>query len=168
MLFAEVAGFVAFGAEFVGGLDGVGLDDGADEAGETAFDFSAAGGVVDFDAAAFRVDEAGFTEDAEVLGEGGFGDGLVADGEELRAGLGAVLGDDIGVNGYAHGVREGVKDALYGELRDGRVEEGAHTSMRWGGTGKRFVCLLVHKNGTNESFMETLPSTCSERGRMAS
>ena len=79
-----------------------------------------------FYAFAFAADQACFAQGFEVLREGGFGDSLVADFEEARTILRAGGAYDIGVNGYADGVGEGMEDGLDGYVFDGGVKERPH------------------------------------------
>ncbi len=102
------------------------VNDGGDEAGEAGLDFGAAGCVVHLDAEALAADEAGLAEGLEMLGEGGFGDVLLAEVQEMGTGLGAGGADDLGVDGDADGVGEGVEDPLDGDIVDGGVEKGFH------------------------------------------
>src|SRR6266404_7181913 len=87
----------------------MGIHDCLDQAGETLFDLLAAGSVVQFHAAAFAADEAGFAEGFEVLGERGFWYRGFVDREKSRARLGAVGEGDPGKDGGADRVRQGVK-----------------------------------------------------------
>jgi hypothetical protein len=63
------------------------------------------------------------------LREGRFRNCFLADLQEVGAIVGAVLADDVGVDGDAHGIGEGVEDALYGDIFDRRVDERSHALM---------------------------------------
>jgi len=43
--------------------------------------------------------------------------------------VGAVLTDDVGVDGDAHGIGEGVEDALYGDVFNRGVDKRSHALM---------------------------------------
>ena len=103
------------------------LHDGRNQARETLIDLSAARGVVHLDAASLTTDEAGLAEHFEVLGEGGFGYGMVGDREEGRAVLGALLADDLGHDGDTYRIGECVEQSFDGKVFDCWMEEWLHS-----------------------------------------
>src|ERR1700676_2626964 len=70
-------------------LGTVSSEDRGEQVAETFLEFRATGRVVHFDALAFATDQAGFTQNFEMLGEGRLGQGAVVDLAEVGAIQGA-------------------------------------------------------------------------------
>ena len=109
------------------GLNGVRVEDGANQARESLLDFCAARGVEHLHAVALAADEAILAQDFEVLRECGFGNRLAAHLQEIRAVNRARLEGYIGVNRHPDRIGERVEDAFDGDVFNGRMEEGPHT-----------------------------------------
>jgi hypothetical protein len=103
-------------------LQGIGVDDGGDETGEAGIDFGATRGVVHLNAFALGVDESGFAEYLEVLGERGLRDRPVDDVLKGRAGGRALRSRDLRKDSYSYGVRESVEDRFDGDILDCGME----------------------------------------------
>jgi hypothetical protein len=107
-------------------LGGVGLDDGHDQTIETPANLVQSTCVVERDTIAFTPNEAGFSENPEVLRKGRLGDVLITELEQCRAGLRALSVDDIGKDAHADGIRECVQDALNRDVFEWGMEKRSH------------------------------------------
>jgi hypothetical protein len=79
-------------------LGSVSSEDRGEHATKTFIEFRATGRVVHFDTLAFATDQAGFTQDFEMLGEGRLGQGAVVDFAEVGAIQGAFRGGHFRVD----------------------------------------------------------------------
>src|ERR1700686_3497758 len=106
-------------------LGSVSSEDRGEHVAETFLEFRATGRVVHFDALAFATDQAGFAQDFEMLGEGRFGQGAVVDLAEVGAIQGAFRGGNLRVDLGAHGIGQGIEEAL-SNFTDSGMEERPH------------------------------------------
>jgi hypothetical protein len=104
----------------------VSLDDRGYEVAESLSVIGLTAGVVHLDAATLAPDEAGFSQDPEVLGERGLRDRAIAHFEERRAYLRAIGARDFGEDMNADGIRQRVDDSFNGDVLDRRVKERPH------------------------------------------
>ena len=107
-------------------LGTVSRKDRGEQVAETFLEFRATGRVVHFDALAFATDQAGFAQDFEMLGEGRLGQGAVVDFAEVGAIQGAFRGGHFRVDLGAHGIGQGIEEALDGNFADSGMEERPH------------------------------------------
>ncbi len=113
-------------------MGSVSSEDRGEHVAETFLEFHATGRVVHFDALAFATDQAGFAQDFEMLGEGRFGQGAVVDFAEVGAIQGAFRGGHFRVDLGAHGIGQGIEEALDSNVADGGMEERPHkVSVTW-------------------------------------
>ena len=126
--FAALCGFFRCGRRRLrcAQLDGVGIQDGGEQAGEARLDLRAARGIEHFHAVAFAADEAVLAQDFEVLRQSRFGDGLLAYGEEGGTVLRATLGRDRGIDGDTRRIGQRVEDALDGNVFDRGMNQRPH------------------------------------------
>ena len=82
-----------------------------------------------FDAVALGPNQTSFAENFEVLRESRLRDAAFADPEKSGTALGTVRPDDIGIDGYTHGVGKSVEDAFDGYVLDRRMEKWSHSMM---------------------------------------
>ena len=104
-------------------LDVVRPDDGGDQAGKTFLNLGATRRIVHLDTPAFTADQTGIAESLEVLGKSRSGDRLLA---HIRADARAAGPRDLGVDGHAHRIGEGVEDSLYCDVLNRRVKKRPH------------------------------------------
>ncbi len=107
-------------------MGSVGSEDGGEHVAETPLEFRATGRVVHLDALAFAVDKAGFAQDFEMLREGRLGQRAVVDFAEVGAVKGAFRCGHFRVDLGAHGIRQGIEEALDGNVGDSGMEERPH------------------------------------------
>jgi hypothetical protein len=107
-------------------LGSVSSEDGGEHVAETSLEFRATGRVVHLDALAFASDQAGFAQDFEMLGEGRLGQGAVVDIAEVRAIKGAFRCGNFRVDLGAHGIGQGIEEALDSNVADRGMEERPH------------------------------------------
>ena len=98
----------------------------ASNVAEAFLEFRATGRVVHFDALAFAVDQAGFAQDFEMLGEGRLGQGAVVDLAEVGAIQGAFRCGHFRVDLGTHGIGQSIEEALHGNVADSGMEERPH------------------------------------------
>src|SRR4029077_14013992 len=107
-------------------LGSVSSADRGEHVAETFLEFRATGRVVHFDALAFATDQAGFAQDFEMLGEGRLGQGAVVDFAEIGASQGAFRCGHFRVDFCAHGIGQGIEEALDSDVADSGMEERSH------------------------------------------
>jgi hypothetical protein len=107
-------------------LGSVSSEDRGEHVAEAFLVFRATGRVVHFDALTFAVDQAGFAQDFEMLGEGRLGQRAVVDFAEVRAIQGAFRCGDFRVDLGAHGIGQGIEEALDSNVADSGMEERPH------------------------------------------
>ena len=110
-------------------MDSVSSDDGGEHVAETFLEFRATGRVVHFDALAFATDQAGFAQDFEMLGEGRLGQGAVVDFAEVGAIQGAFRCGHFRVDLGAHGIGQGIEEAVDSNVADSGMEEWPHKAF---------------------------------------
>jgi hypothetical protein len=107
-------------------LGSVSSEDRGEHVAEAFLEFRATGRVVHFDALAFAVDQAGFAQDFEMLGEGRLGQRAVVDFAEVRAIEGAFRCGELRVDLGARGIGQGIEEALDSNVADSGMEERPH------------------------------------------
>jgi hypothetical protein len=107
-------------------LASVSSEDGGKHIAETPLEFRATGRVVHFDALAFAPDQAGFAQDFKMLGEGRLGQGAVVDIAEVGAIQRALCCGHFGVDLGAHGIGQGIEEALDSNVADSGMIERPH------------------------------------------
>ena len=104
----------------------VSREDRGEQVAETFLEFRATSRVVHFDTLAFATDQAGLAQDFEMLGEGRLGQGAVVDLAEVGAIQGAFRGGNLRVDLGAHGIGQGIEEALDSNFADSGMEEWPH------------------------------------------
>jgi hypothetical protein len=107
-------------------LASVSSEDGGKHIAETPLEFRATGRVVHLDALAFATDQAGFSQDFEMLGEGRLGQNAVVDIAEVGAIQGAFRCGYFRVDLGTHGIGQGIEEALDGNVADSGMVERPH------------------------------------------
>jgi hypothetical protein len=107
-------------------LGSVSSEDRGEHVAETFLEFRATGRVVHFDALALATDQTGFAEDFKMLREGRLGQGAVVDLAEVGASQGAFRCGHFRVDLGAHGIGQGIEEALDGNVADSGMEERSH------------------------------------------
>ena len=79
-----------------------------------------------FDALAFATDQTGFAQDFEMLGESRLGQGAVVDFAEVGAIQGAFGREHFREDLGAHGIGQGIEEALNSNVGDCGMEEWPH------------------------------------------
>ena len=110
-------------------MGSVSSEDRGEHVAETSLEFRATGRVVHLDALAFATDQAGFAQDFEMLGEGRLGQGAIVDFAEVGAIQGAFrcghFREDLG----AHGIGQGIEEALDSNIAESGMEERPHEAV---------------------------------------
>jgi hypothetical protein len=109
-------------------LNLMGVDDGGDESGEPAFDFWASRSVVHFHPASFGANQAGLAQGLKMMRQGRLGNFLFRDVQESRTVMGAVRGGQVGKDGDAYRIGQGMEDTFDGHVFDGGMKQGSHTN----------------------------------------
>ena len=107
-------------------LGSVSSEDRGEHVAETFLEFRATGRVVHLDALAFATDQAGFTQDFEMLGEGRLGQGAVVDLAEVGAIQRAFRCGHFRVDLGAHRIGQGIEEALDSNVAESGMEERPH------------------------------------------
>jgi len=107
-------------------LSSVSTKDCGEHVAKTFLDFRATGRVVHLDALAFATDLAAFAQDFEMLGESRLGQGAVVEFAEVGAIQRAFRCGHFRVDLGAHGIGQGIEEALDTSLADGGMEERPH------------------------------------------
>ena len=107
-------------------LSSVSTKDRDEHVAETFLEFRETGRVVHFDALAFATDQTGFTQDFEMQGEGRLWQGAVVDFAEVGAIERAFRREHFRVDLGAHGIGQGIEEALDSNVGDCGMEEWPH------------------------------------------
>ncbi len=107
-------------------MGSVGSEDGGEHVAETSLEFRTAGGVVHLDTLALAADKAGFAEDFEMLGEGRLGQCAVVEFAKVRASARPFRGGHFREDLGAHGIGQGIEEALHGNVAESGMVERPH------------------------------------------
>ena len=107
-------------------MGSVSSEDRGEHVAEAFLEVRATGRVVHFDALAFTTDQAGFAQDFKMLGQGRLGQRAVVDFAEVRAIKGAFRCGHFRVDLGAHGIGQGIEEALDSNVADNGMEERPH------------------------------------------